>query len=197
MTIKDFSSGDNHSHHSPYQRLMEWFTMRQFTPRPGTNTVIFRLKSPFPDIGIFNTVVNSLTKKNPLGCTSYHSAKKHHPPLQVVREMYTAKFVYLDSDGRQIGIGLDRYDSVEGYETGIAAVISNMANIASHRGKVKHVPETDLFSVLLKCHDPNGELYFLSIARSRITLSSYIDNEIEKRVRQWADSLQETIRPGI
>ena len=85
--------------------------------------------------------------------------------------MYTAKFVYLDARVKQIGSGLDRYDSVEGYETGIAAVISNMANIASHRGKAKHLPAADLFSVLLKCHDPNGELYFLSTSRDRITLS--------------------------
>ena len=104
--------------------------------------------------------------------------------------MYTAKFVYLNEKGKQIGSGLDRYNSVEGYQTGIAAIISNMANIASHRGKVKHIPESDLFSVLLKCHDPNGELYFLSIARDRITLSSYSDDAIRKRVGTWTDTVQ-------
>jgi hypothetical protein len=51
--------------------------------------------------------------------------------------MDTAKFVYLNIKGKRIGTALDMYDSVEGYQTGIAAVISNMANIASHRGKVK------------------------------------------------------------
>jgi hypothetical protein len=136
----------------------------------------------------FDAVVRSLVN-NPIGCISYMCAKRSHPPVEVVREMYTAKFVYLNAQAKQIGSGLDRYNSVEGYLTGIAAIISNMANIASHCGKVKHIPESDLFSVLLKCHDPNGELYFLSIARDRITLSSYSDDAIRKRVGMWTDGV--------
>ena len=137
----------------------------------------------------FDKLVRSLILANPLGCTSYQSTKKHHPPVQKVREMYTAKFIYLDEKGKRTGSGSEVYNSVEGYENGIAAVISNMANIASHRGKVRHVPAADLFSVTLKCHDPYGELYFLSIARNRVTLSSYSDEGIRKRVERWADSV--------
>jgi hypothetical protein len=51
---------------------------------------------------------------------------------------------------------------------GIAAVISNMANSAAHRGKVQHRPGADLFSEILKCHDTDGEVYFMSIARNRV-----------------------------
>jgi len=139
----------------------------------------------------FDKLVRSLILANPLGCTSYQSTKKHHPPVQKVREMYTAKFIYLDEKGKRIGSGSEVYNSVEGYENGIAAVISNMANIASHRGKVRHIPGADLFSVTLKCHDPNGELYFLSIARNRVTLSSYSDEGIRTRVERWADGVPE------
>jgi len=137
----------------------------------------------------FDKLVRSLILANPLGCTSYQSTKKHHPPVQKVREMYTAKFIYLDEKGKRTGSGSEVYNSVEGYENGIAAVISNMANIASHRGKVRHIPAADLFSVTLKCHDPEGELYFLSIARNRVTLSSYSDEGIRTRVERWADSV--------
>jgi hypothetical protein len=166
--------------------------MRYFKPKPGTKSAVRFLTTPFPDITVFDAVVRSLILNNPLACTSYRSAKKHHPPVEKVREMYTAKFVYLNAMGKQIGIGLDRYDSVEGYHTGIAAVISNMANIAAHRGKVRHIPAADLFSVLLKCHDTGGELYFLSIARDRDTLSSYSDDAIREQVEKWADGV-----PGI
>ena len=162
--------------------------MKFFKPKPGTRSAVHILKTPFPDIIAFEAVVRSLVN-NPIGCTSYMCAKRNHPPVEIVREMYTAKFVYMNTQGKQIGSGLDRYNSVEGYQTGIAAIISNMANIASHRGKVKHIPESDLFSVLLKCHDPNGELYFLSIARDRITLSSYYDDAIRKRVGTWTDGV--------
>jgi hypothetical protein len=163
--------------------------VRYFKPRPGTKSAVHILKTPFPDITTFDAVIRSLILRNPLGCTSYMYAKRNHPPVEIVREMYTAKFVYVNAGKKQIGAGLDRYDSVEGYETGIAAVISNMANIASHRGKVKHIPAADLFSVTLKCHDQNGEFYFLSFARDRITLSSYTDDSIKERVGKWSDTV--------
>ena len=163
--------------------------MKLFHQRPGTKSAVHRLKKPFPDVTPFDTVIRTLVLKNPLGCTSYPSAKKHHPPVEKVREMYTAKFIYLDAKGKHIGRTSEVYDSVEGYETGIASVISNMANIASHRGKVRRIPGADLFSVTLKCHDPDNGLYFLSIARDRMTLSSYSDDAIRTRVAEWTDSV--------
>ncbi len=166
--------------------------MGYFKPKPGTKSAVRYLKTPFPDLMAFDAVVQSLVMNNPLGCISYMSAGKNHPPIEKAREMYTAKFVYLNAGGKQIGRGLDMYDSIDGYETGVAAVISNMANIASHRGKVRHLPGADLFSVTLKCRDPDGELYFLSIARDRVTLSSYSDDAIRKRVEKWADGV-----PGL
>ncbi|MFA5268104.1 MAG: hypothetical protein WC379_09035 [Methanoregula sp.] len=163
--------------------------MTQFRQRAGTKSAVHHLQKPLPDITVFESVIQSVRLKNALGCSSYRSAKKYHQPVEIVREMYTAKFIYQDTKGKRIGSSSEIYDSVEGYQTGIAAIISNMANIASHRGKVKHLPESDLFSVLLKCHDPDGELYFLSLARDRITLSSYTDDGIKKRVEQWSDSV--------
>jgi hypothetical protein len=165
--------------------------MGYFKQKPGTKSIVRTLKHPFPDITAFTNVVWSLILKNPLGCISYMSEKRNHPPLEIAREMYTAKFVYLNAAEKQIGRGLDMYDTVEGYQTGIAAVISNMANIASHRGKVRHLLDADLFSVTLKCHDPNGELYFLSLARNRVTLSSYNNDEIRKRVEKWSGEVPE------
>ncbi|MFA4860530.1 hypothetical protein [Methanoregula sp.] len=165
--------------------------MTGFKPKPGTRSAYRNLKSPFANIDAFDAFVQSLIIKNPLGCTSYRSVRKNYLPVQKVRQMYTAKFVYLNPDKKQIGSGLDRYDSAEGYQNGIAAVISNMANIAAHQGKARHTPDADLYSFLLKCHDPNGEIYFLSIARNRVTLSSYTDDAILTRVEEWADRVPE------
>ena len=160
--------------------------MTHFNQRPGTKSAWRILKKPFPNMAAFDSVVRSLILNNPLGCTSYFSGRKNHPPCQKVREMYTAKFVYEDPDGKRIGTGQEMYNALEGYQYGIAAVISNMANIAAHRGKVRHIPDNDLFSVILKCHDPDGEFYFLSIARDRVTVASYTDDEIRRRVVRWA-----------
>jgi len=159
--------------------------MAHFNQKPGTKSATHYLKKPFPDIIVFDAVVRSLIMNNPLNCASYMSRKKSHPPVEKVREMYTAKFVYENPDRKRIGTGQEMYNSLEGYQYGIAAVISNMANVAAHRGKVRHIPHADLFSVILKCHDSDGELYFLSIARDRLTVSSYVNDEIRKRVEQW------------
>ena len=163
--------------------------MTQFRQRAGTRSAIYRLKKPFPDVIAFDDIIQELKQRNPLGCMPYRSAKKHHPPVETVREMYTAKFMYLDVNGKRVGSGSEVYNSVEGYQTGIVAVISNMANIAAHRGKVKHMPDADLFSVTMKCHDPDNQLYFLSIARDRVILFNYNDDAIRKRVEMWTDGV--------
>jgi hypothetical protein len=163
--------------------------MTHFHERAGTKSAVRKLKNPFPDVLAFNAVVQLLILKNPFGCTSYRSAKKNHPPVERVREMYTAKFVYESAKGKRVGSGSEVYNTIDGYQYGIAAIISNMANVAAHGGKVKHIPGSDLFSVTLKCHDPDGEIYFLSIARDRVTISSYNDDGIRKRVETWADGV--------
>jgi hypothetical protein len=163
--------------------------MTQFRQKAGTTSAVHRLKKPVPDITAFDEIVRSLIQKNALGCISHWIALKHHPPIEIVREMYTAKFVYTDATGKRIGSGSEVYHSVEGYHTGIAAVISNMANLAAHGGKVRHIPDSDLFSITLKCQDPGGELYYLSIARNRVTISSYSDDAIRTRISQWNDSV--------
>jgi len=165
--------------------------MTHFRQRTGTKSATHLLKHPFPDIGAFTAVVQALRLKNPLGGTSYFAHRRNFPPVIPVRERYTAKFVYLDKNSKQVGTGSEVYDTAEGYETGIASMISNLANIASHRGKIVHIKDADLFSVTLKCHDECGEFYYLSLARDRITVSSYTDEAIRKRVEIWSDSVPE------
>ncbi len=164
-------------------------TMAHFNTRPGTKSAVHRLKKPVPDIAAFDAVARALVRENPLGCTAYQTVRRHRPPLEKVREMHTAKFVYLDTTGKKIGTGQDTYSTVEGYEYGVAAVLSNMANVAAHKGMVRHVPGLDLFSVIFRCHDPNGENYFLSLARDRVTVASYEDDAILRRVRHWTASM--------
>jgi len=163
--------------------------MPDFRLRPGTKSVNHRMKVPIADIMVFDRIVQTLIQRNPLGCTPYFARLHHHPPIEKLREQYTARFEYRNQRRKRIGSTIEVYDSVEGYGTGIASVISNMANIASHRAKPRHLPDADLFSVMLGCHDREGEFYFLNISRDRITLSSFRDEAIRKKVEAWADSV--------
>jgi hypothetical protein len=165
--------------------------MTHFRQRPGSKSASKRLKHPLTDIAAFSAIVQDLIRKNPLGCTLYFVQRRNFPPVMPVRERYTAKFVYLDPKGKQVGASSEIYDSVDGYEIGKASMITNMANIAAHRGKIVHLPDIDLYSATLKCHDPSGELYFVSLTRERITVSSYTDDAILKTVEKWAGTVPE------
>ena len=114
--------------------------MATFRQKKGTNSAVRTLKRPVPDISVFESVIQSLILKNPLGCTSYMSGKKNHPPIEKVREMYTAKFVYEDKKGKRIGAGSETYNSVDGYHTGIAAVIFLRSPISLHGPSTNRSP---------------------------------------------------------
>lgn len=164
-------------------------TMATFRQKTERRSAVLSLRVPFPDIGAFTAFVQNIVLKNPFGCTSYMTGRKTHPPVEKVREMYTAKFVYLDTGRWQVGSGSEVYNTLEGYEDGIAAVVSNTANALAHGGKARHVSAADLFAATLQCHDPDDTLWFFSIARDRVTISSYSDDATRKRVEAWAKTV--------
>jgi len=165
----------------------------KFLQKKGSNSATRTMGESIPDITVFDGIVRTLSMKNPLGCRSYRSAREAHKAVEKVRELYTAKFVYEDDRGKRVGTGSETYNSVGGYRTGIASVISNMANIASHGGTPSHTPEADLFAVTLSCNDPDHGLYSLSLLRNRITVSSFGDDAVLARVGIWADSVPELL----
>ena len=164
-------------------------TVAVFKQKTEKRSAVLSIPAPFPDIGAFTALVQSVIMKNPFGCTPYMTGRKNHPPVEKIREMYTAKFVYIGAGRLQTGSGSEIYDTLEGYEDGIAAVVSNTANALAHRGKAKHVPAADLFSVTLQCHDPDDALWFFSVARDRITISSYSSDATRKRVEAWVKTV--------
>jgi hypothetical protein len=60
---------------------------------------------------------------------------------------------------------------------------------AAHGGTANHDTDNETYSVTIRCHDPNGELYFVNIARSQVTLTSFTDDAIRTKVETWADSV--------
>ena len=152
-------------------------------------SAVRKFARPIPDVKTFDGIISDIVGKNPFGCASYMGSGTHHPPVEKVREMYTAKFVYLDGKGKRVGAGSEIYSTIAGYEAGIAAVMSNIANITAHGGTVVRDPVSDSFAVSLKCHDAGGEMYIFSLARERLTLSSYRDDAIRARIEAWMEGV--------
>jgi len=97
--------------------------------------------------------------------------------------------VYQDAEATRIGSGSESYNTMAGFTAGITAVLANTANNTAHGGSVYHDTDKDTFSVTLKCHDPNGELYFVNISRQQVAISSYEDDSIRTVIETWADGV--------
>jgi hypothetical protein len=163
--------------------------MADYIQKTNVKSAVRKLANPIASIDAFNVLIQQIITTNPFGCVSYMSSGQNHPPVEKSREAYTARFVYQDGDGKNIGSTSESYNSVAGYTTGIAAVIVHTANNTAHGGTPVHITDDDSFSATLKCHDPNGELYFLNLSRGQVTISSYEDDAIRARIETWSDGV--------
>jgi hypothetical protein len=163
--------------------------MADFVPNGIIRSAVRKLADPITDVAAFNTIVQSVITTNPFGCVSYMNSGVNHQPVEKSKESYTAKFLYQDSDAKRVGTSSETYNTMAGYNAGIGAVLANTANSTAHGGTGIHDTESDTYSVSLKCHDPNGELYFVNISRNQVTLTSYSDDSIRTRVETWADGV--------
>lgn len=163
--------------------------MADFTQNNAVRSAVRNLAAPIADVAAFDAIVQSVILNNPFGCVSYMSAGVNHPPVEKSRESYTAKFVYQDAEAKRVGTGSETYHSIAGFNNGISAVLANSANMTAHGGTVTHNADADAFSATLRCHDPNGELYFVTIAREKVTISSFSDNSIQSVIETWADGV--------
>jgi len=163
--------------------------MADFTQNSNVKSAVRNLASPITDVSAFDAIIQSVILNNPFGCVSYMSSGVNHPPVEKSRESYTAKFVYEDGNAKRIGTGSETYNMIAGFNAGISAVLANSANITAHGGTPVHNAEGDSYSTTLRCHDPNGELYYVSFSRNRVTISSFTDASIQTVIETWADGV--------
>jgi hypothetical protein len=163
--------------------------MADFVQNANVKSAVRKLAEPFADVTAFNTVVQSIITGNPFACVSYMLGGVNHPPVEKTRENYTAKIVYTDPTAKKVGNNSQQYNSVAGFTAGAAAELANTANNTAHNGTPSRDFGADTYSVTIKCRDPNGELYNLTLSRDQVTLTSYEDDAIRTKVETWADSV--------
>ena len=164
--------------------------MADFVQNAEVKSAVRTLTIPIPDVATFDSIVQSVIATNPFGCAAYMSAGENHPAVEKTKEAYNAKFIYQDNDGNICGNATQRFETLEGFNTGPTAILANAALTAAHKGIPAHDLENDTYSVTLKCHDPNGEIYMVSFSRTRVALTSYTEDSIRTKVETWADSVE-------
>jgi hypothetical protein len=163
--------------------------MADYIQKPSIKSAVRTLANPIADVAAFDTLVQTVILNNPFGCVSYMSGGVNHPPVEKTKEVYTAKIVYQDSEAKRVGSGSESYNSIAGFNAGITAVLANTANSTAHGGTPVHDTAADTFSAALKCHDPNGELYFVTFSRQQVSISSYEDDAIRTVIETWSDGV--------
>jgi len=163
--------------------------MADFVQKTVTKTATRQLANPIADVTTFDAIVQSIITNNPFGCVAYTQAGVNHPAVEKSRENYVARIVYQDSLGKTVGQDSSRFDSIAGFNAGAAALIGSSPLSTAHNGTPARDPANEAYSATLKCHDPNGELYLVTLTRNRVNLTSYSDDAIRTRVETWADGV--------
>jgi hypothetical protein len=163
--------------------------MADFVQNSTIKSAVRTLAEPIEDIDAFNAIVESVITGNPFACVAYMTGSVTHQPVEKTKEAYTVKIVYEDIDAKSVGTDTGKYNSVAGFNAGAAAMLANTANTTAHGGTPARDFAGETYSASIRCHDPNGELYYVTLSREQVSLTSYSDDSIRIKVETWADTV--------
>jgi len=163
--------------------------MADFIQKTNVKTATRTLAVPIADVAAFNTIVQSVITDNPFGCVAYTEGGVSHLPVEKTKENYVTKIVYLDGNAKSVGTNSGKYNSIAGFNAGASALLASAPLTAAYGGTPARDPDHETYSATLKCRDPNGEIYLVTFARDRVSLTSYSDEVRLTKLETWADSV--------
>ncbi|WP_321505842.1 hypothetical protein [uncultured Methanoregula sp.] len=163
--------------------------MADFTTSSTTKSAVRKLAAPLADVTAFDNLVQGVIANNPFQCVSYNEQGVNHPPVERIRQGYTARVFYQDANAKTIAVISARTPTIAAF-TSIANRIATDNEIATAIGgtAVRDL-DNEKFTATLRCRDANGEIYFVSFSREQVALTSYSDEAIRSRVETWADTV--------
>jgi hypothetical protein len=163
--------------------------MADFTTSNTTKSAVRKLADPLTDVTAFDNIVQGVITNNPFQCVAYNAQGVNHPPVEQSKAGYTARVVYQDALAKTVALITIRAPTIASF-TSVANHIVADTTIATALGGT---PVRDLgnekYASSVKCHDANGEIYFVNFSREQVTLTSYSDEAIRSRVETWADTV--------
>ncbi len=165
--------------------------MADFIETSNTRTAVRDLAVPITDITTFNTVVQTVIDTNPFGCVDYVQSGVSHAGVEKNRESHTAKVNYEDALANRVGAVSAKSPTVAAFNGAAAELMANVALETAMGGDAVRDAEHDTYGTQLKCHDANGEIYYVSFSRDKVRISSYQDDAIRLGVENWADTVPE------
>jgi hypothetical protein len=163
--------------------------MGDFVPQSNVKSAVRELATPIADVAAFNTIVQSVLTTNPFGCTAYETSGDQMPAVAKSRENYTARVLYEDDEANLVGTVSARASTIAGFNAAKAAILADTDLTTAMGGDAVNDAEGERYSVTLRCHDPSGELYYVSFSRTEVRVTSYEADAILATVETWADTI--------
>ncbi len=165
--------------------------MADFVQTTYTKSAVRELAAPIADIGTFDGIVSAVIDDNPFGCTSYTYQGATVAGVIRSQERYDAKVVYEDTELEQVGDISAQVETVTAFGAAATEIMGNAALAAAIGGTPSRDAAKDTFYCKLKCHDPSGEVYYVTFSRDKVRVSSYESDAIVAAVETWADTVAE------
>ncbi len=163
--------------------------MADFTTSSTTKSAVRKLAAPLADVTAFDNIVQGVITNNPFQCSTYNQGGADHPGVERSKQGYTARILYQDTNGKAIAIITVRSPTIAGFTAVANQIVADTAIATALGGTPVRDLDNEKFAASLKCHDANGELYFVNFSREQVTLTSYSDEAIRTRVETWADTV--------
>jgi len=163
--------------------------MADFTTSTTTKSAVRSLTEPLADVTAFDNLVQGVIQTNPFQCVTYNAKGVNHPPVERGREAYTARIIYQDSDANIVGLVTIRAGTIAAFTAVANHILADATVATALGGTAARDSDSEKYTATLKCHDQNGEIYFVDFSRDLVRLSSYSDEAIRSRVETWADTV--------
>jgi len=164
-------------------------TMADFIETSNTKTAVRELSAPIADVATFAGVIQDVLDTNPFGCVGYMQGGVNYDGVVKNRENYTARINYEDFEAKTVGSISARAPSVAAFTAAAADLLADEDLATAMGGDPVRAFDRESYSCQLKCHDPNGEIYYVTFGRDAVRITSYEDDAIRTTVETWADTV--------
>ena len=163
--------------------------MADFTTSNTTKSAVRKLATPLADVTAFDNLVQGVITNNPFQCVDYNAQGANHPPVERSKQGYTARVIYEDANAKTVALITIRAPTIAAFTNASNQIAANNAIALALGGTASRDFANERYAATIRCHDANGEIYFVNFSRDLVTLTSFSDEAIRSRVETWADTV--------
>ena len=164
-----------------------------FVPTSTVKAANRTFTAPITSADTFDGIIQTLTgESNPLGATSYQTAGQTLPGAAVTAESYKAAIQFIEpNEGKTVASLTLIAPTRSACTAAVTRILADTDLAALFGAGVDPVENTTkaVWSVRVRIHDPTGEIYYLTLGRKDLRLTSYENDAILTKVDTWADTV--------